>query len=87
MSSWRTHLILVSLLVQRGAWRVEDGVDCARRGAGIYGYVAELKRRPISRVQCAMCMYGWRAGDDAACAGDPPHDHDALLDQIQHPDG
>ncbi len=24
------------------------------------------------------------AGDDAACAGDPPHDHDALLDQIQH---
>ncbi|MCM2775980.1 cation diffusion facilitator family transporter, partial [Escherichia coli] len=84
--------ILVSLLVLRSAWRLlKDSVNELLEGAPVSLDIAELKRRmcrEISEVRNVHHVHVWMVGEKPVMTLHvqviPPHDHDALLDQIQH---
>lgn len=85
-------LILVSLLVLRSAWRLlKDSVNELLEGAPVSLDIAELKRRlcrEIPEVRNVHHVHVWMVGEKPVMTLHvqviPPHDHDALLDQIQH---
>lgn len=82
----------MSLLVLRSAWRLlKDSVNELLEGAPVSLDIAELKRRMCpgkpGSPQCAPCtvrMVGEKPVMTLHVQVIPPHDHDALLDQIQH---
>ena len=84
--------ILVSLLVLRSAWRLlKDSVNELLEGAPVSLDIAELKRRmcrEIPEVRNVHHVHVWMVGEKPVMTLHvqviPPHDHDALLDQIQH---
>ena len=85
-------LILVSLLVLRSAWRLlKDSVNELLEGAPVSLDIADLKRRlcrEIPEVRTVHHVHVWMVGEKPVMTLHvqviPPHDHDALLDQIQH---
>lgn len=82
--------ILVSLLVLRSAWRLlKDSVNELLEGAPVSLDIAELKRRmcrEIPEVRNVHHVHVWMVGEKPVMTLHvqviPPHDHDALLDQI-----
>lgn len=84
--------ILVSLLVLRSAWRLlKDSVNELLESAPVSLDIAALQRhlsREIPEVRNVHHVHVWMVGEKPVMTLHvqviPPHDHDALLERIQH---
>jgi Co/Zn/Cd efflux system component len=84
--------ILVSVLVLRSAWRLlKDSVNELLEGAPLTLDIAALQRhlsRDIPEVRNVHHVHVWMVGEKPVMTLHvqviPPHDHDALLERIQH---
>lgn len=84
--------ILVSLLVMRSAWRLlKDSVNELLEGAPVSLDIAALQRhlsRTIPEVRNIHHVHVWMVGEKPVMTLHaqviPPHDHDGLLERIQH---
>ncbi|MBJ6035574.1 cation transporter, partial [Salmonella enterica subsp. enterica serovar Bovismorbificans] len=83
---------LVSVLVLRSAWRLlKDSVNELLEGAPLTLDIAALQRhlsRDIPEVRNVHHVHVWMVGEKPVMTLHvqviPPHDHDALLERIQH---
>lgn len=84
--------VLVSCLVLRSAWRLlKESVNELLEGAPAALDISELKRnlcRSIPEVRNVHHVHVWLVGEKPIMTLHvqviPPHDHDALLERIQH---
>ena len=84
--------MLVSCLVLRSAWRLlKESVNELLEGAPASMDIDELKRnlrRTVPEVRNVHHVHVWLVGEKPVMTLHvqviPPHDHDALLDRIQH---
>lgn len=84
--------VLVSCLVLRSAWRLlKESVNELLEGAPTSLDIGELKRnlsRSIPEVRNVHHVHVWLVGEKPLMTLHvqvvPPHDHDALLERIQH---
>lgn len=84
--------VLVSCLVLRSAWRLlKESVNELLEGAPISLDIAALRRhlrRDVPEVRDVHHVHVWTVGEKSVMTLHvqviPPHDHDALLERIQH---
>lgn len=84
--------VLVSLLVLRSAWRLlKDSVNELLEGAPVSLDIAALQRhlsRELPEVRNVHHVHVWMVGEKPVMTLHvqviPPHDHDGLLERIQH---